>query len=73
MRQRRARRAITSPSAFSAVKATDRAIRVAGEPKNDAMVRGIEATRAPLAEHLVSMSVRLPERKASRKRKARVA
>jgi len=47
--------------------------RVAGEHKNEAMIRVLEAARAPLAEHLVSMGVRLPDRKASKKRKARVA
>jgi hypothetical protein len=53
------------------VKAADRAIRVAGEHKNDPMVHALEAARAPLAEHLVSMGVRLPDRKASRKRRAK--
>jgi hypothetical protein len=58
--------------AFQAtVKAADRAIRVAGEHKNEAMVRVLEAARAPLAEHLVSMGVRLPDRKARRGRKAK--
>lgn len=56
---------------LAAVKAADRAIRVASEQKNDAMVRALETARAPLAEHLVSMGVRLPDRKASRKRKAK--
>jgi len=49
---------------LAAVKAADRAIRLAGEQKNDAMLRALEAARAPLAEHLVSMGVRLPDRKA---------
>jgi len=48
------------------VKATDRAIRVAAERGNDAMVRVLEAARAPLAEHLVGMGLRLPDRKAKR-------
>jgi hypothetical protein len=54
-----------------AVKAADRAIRVAGEHRNDPMVRALEAARAPLAEHLVSMGVRLPDRKAGGRRRAR--
>ena len=58
---------------LAAVKAADRAIRLASEHRNDSMVRALEAARAPLAEHLVQMGVRLPDRKAGRKRKARVA
>lgn len=54
---------------LAAVKAADRAIRVAGEHKNDAMMRVLEAARAPLAEHLVSMGVRLPDQKAKRGRR----
>jgi len=53
---------------LAAVKAADRAIRVAGEARNDPMLRALEAARAPLAEHLVSMGVRLPDRKAGRPR-----
>jgi len=53
---------------LAAVKAADRAIRVAGEHKNEAMVRVLEAARAPLAEHLVGMGLRLPDRKARRPR-----
>jgi len=53
---------------LAAVKAADRAIRLAGEQKNDAMLRALEAARAPLAEHLASMGVRLPDRKAGRPR-----
>jgi len=56
---------------LATVKAADRAIRVAGEHKNDAMVRALEAARAPLREHLASMGVRLPDGKAGRKRKAK--
>jgi hypothetical protein len=55
---------------LATVKAADRAIRVAAESKNDAMVRVLEAARAPLAEHLVTMGVRLPDRKARRGRKS---
>ena len=58
---------------LAAVKAADRAIRVAGEHKNDAMIRALEAGRAPLAQHLVEMGVRLPDRKARKQRKARAA
>jgi N-methylhydantoinase B/oxoprolinase/acetone carboxylase alpha subunit len=54
---------------LAAVKAADRAIRVAGEHKNDTMVKVLEAARAPLAEHLVEMGVRLPDAKARRGRK----
>jgi hypothetical protein len=53
---------------LAAVKAADRAIRLAGEQKNELMQRALEAARAPLAEHLVSMGVRLPDRKARRPR-----
>jgi len=53
---------------LAAVKAADRAIRVAGEHQNEGMVRALEAARAPLAEHLVGMGVRLPDRKARRPR-----
>jgi len=55
---------------LATVKAADRAIRVAGEHENDAMVRVLETARAPLAEHLVAMGVRLPDRKAGTRRKA---
>jgi hypothetical protein len=51
---------------LAAVKAVDRAIRVAGEQRNDAMVRALEAARAPLGEHLIAMGLRLPDRKARR-------
>jgi len=54
---------------LAAVKATDRAIRVASEHANDAMVRVLEAARAPLAEHLVQMGIRLPDHKAKRGRR----
>jgi hypothetical protein len=54
---------------LAAVKAADRAIRVAGEQKNEAMVRVLEGARAPMAELLVGMGLRLPDRKAGRKRK----
>lgn len=58
---------------LAAVKAADRAIRLAGEHKNDAMVRVLEAARVPMAEHLVGMGLRLPDRKAGRKRKTAAA
>jgi hypothetical protein len=52
---------------IATVKAADRAIRVAGEHRNDGMVRALEAARAPLAEHIVSMGIRLPDPKAPRR------
>jgi len=55
---------------LAAVKAADRAIRAAGEHENEPMLRVLEAARAPLAEHLVAMGVRLPDRKAGPRRKA---
>ena len=58
---------------LAAVKAADKAIRVAGEHKNDAMIRVLEAARAPLAQHLVEMGLRLPDRKARKGRKLAVA
>src|SRR5262245_20299869 len=54
---------------LAAVKAADRAIRVAGEQKNEPMLRVLEAARAPLAEHLVAIGVRLPDRKTARGRR----
>jgi predicted ATPase len=54
---------------LAAVKAADKAIRVAGDARNEAMLRALEAARAPLAEHLVSMGVRLPDAKARKPRK----
>ena len=54
---------------LAAVKATDRAIRVAGEHRNESLVRSLEAARAPMAECLVSMGIRLPDRKAKRGRR----
>ena len=53
---------------LASVKAVDKAIRVAGEHKNEALVRVLEAARAPMAEHLVGMGLRLPDRKARRPR-----
>jgi hypothetical protein len=57
---------------LAAVKAMDRALRVAGEAENDAMVRALEAGHAPMAEHLIGMGVRMPDRGA-RKRKGAAA
>ena len=56
---------VKDPLVFRGV-AADRAIRVAGESGNDAMVGVLETARAPLAEHLVGMGIRLPDRKAKR-------
>ena len=58
---------------LAAVKAADRAIRVATDERNETMVRALEASRAPLAEHLVEMGVRLPDPKARRGRKRKAA
>jgi len=62
----------TGVAFLAAVKAADKALRVAGEHKNEPMVRVLEAARAPLAQHLVEMGLRLPDPKArkGRKRKA---
>ena len=60
-------------SFLAAVKAVDRAIRVAGEQRNEAMARVLEAARAPLAEHLVEMGIRLPDQKARRARRKKGA
>jgi N-methylhydantoinase B/oxoprolinase/acetone carboxylase alpha subunit len=54
---------------LAAVKAADRAIRVAADEQNGEMVRALEAARAPLAEHMIQMGVRLPDPKARRGRK----
>ena len=51
---------------LAAVKAVDKAIAVAQEQDNEAMVRVLEAGRAPLSEHMVEMGVRLPDRRARR-------
>ena len=56
---------------LAAIKAADRAIRVAKEYKNDAMVRALEAGRAPMAEHLVGMGLRVPDLKTRRGRKVK--
>jgi hypothetical protein len=58
---------------IATVKAADRAIRIAGELRNESMARVLEAARAPLAEHLIGMGLRLPDRKARRGRKAKGA
>jgi hypothetical protein len=58
------------------MNACGRAIRLVHEQKNNAMVRVLEAARAPMAEHLVSMGIRLPDRKArkgGRRRKGEAA
>ena len=57
---------------LATVKSMDKAIRVASESKNEAMVRVLESARTPMAEHLVGMGLRLPDRKANRGRKAKV-
>lgn len=44
---------------LAAVKAVDKAIKVAGDAKDQAMVRALESARAELAKHAVVMGVRL--------------
>jgi len=46
------------------VRAIEKAARVAGETKNQEAFAALQTARAALAEHLVSMGVRLPDRKA---------
>jgi hypothetical protein len=41
---------------------------IAGEHRNEALTRSLEAARAPMAVCLVSMGIRLPDRKAKRGR-----
>lgn len=68
-----AAKADPAASAFLvAVKALDKAGRVADEHGNAALVRALEAARAPLGEKLVEMGLRLPVSKGrgGRRRKA---
>ena len=68
-----AAKADPAASAFLvAVKALDKARRVADEHGNAALVRALEAARAPLGEQLVEMGLRLPVAKgrSGRRRKA---
>lgn len=68
-----AAKADPAASAFLvAVKALDRAGRVADEHGNAALVRALEAARAPMGEQLVEMGLRLPVSKGrgGRRRKA---
>ncbi len=58
---------------LATVKAADRAIHVASESGNEEMARALEAARVPLAAHLVEMGLRLPDRKAGGRRKARAS
>jgi hypothetical protein len=51
---------------IAAVRALDKAARVAIEQRNDAMARALEAARAPLSEFLIAMGLRLPDRKPRR-------
>ena len=46
---------------MAAVKAVDKAIKVAGDAKDEAMSRALDSGRAELAKHLVEMGVRLSE------------
>ncbi len=54
---------------LGAVKAIDKAIEVASAGKNSDLVRALEASRAPLAEQLVKMGLRMPDRKGRRGRR----
>jgi len=58
---------------LAAVRAVDKAMRVAGEEENDQMARALEAARASLAGHLVAMGVRVPETRGRRGRKRKAA
>jgi len=58
---------------LAAVRAVDRAMRVAGEQENDEMARALEAARASLAAHLVAMGVRVPVARGRRGRKRKTA
>ena len=52
-----------------AARAIDKAGRVATEAGNNDLVRALESSRAGLSEQLVALGVRLPDRKAGRRRK----
>lgn len=54
-----------------AVKAVDKALRVAEEAKKDGMAHALETARAALGEHLVAMGVRAPVTRGPRTRKAK--
>ena len=55
---------------MAAVRALDKAHRVAEESKNVEMTHSLETARAALGEQLVRMGVRAPIPRGSRKRKA---
>ena len=54
---------------LAAVKAVDKAIEVATEQGNEDLVRALESGRAPLAEQMIKMGLRLPDRKSQRGRR----
>ena len=52
-----------------AVKSIDKALAVAGDARNDGLVRALESARAPLSEQVVSLGIRLPDPKSRRSRR----
>ena len=54
---------------LTAVKATDKAIEAA--QSNAELLRVLESVRATMSEQLISMGMRLPDRKARRGRRAK--
>ena len=59
---------------LAAVKAIDKATRVATEPRHRELVQALEAARAALAPSIVSLGLRIPEKtKRARKRKGQAA
>ncbi len=55
---------------LAAVKAVDKALRVAEDAKDKDMVHTLETARAALGEHLVAMGVRAPDARVRHDRKA---
>lgn len=53
---------------LAAVKAIDKALAVAGQEKNQAAKRALEAARAPLGQLLVEMGLRLSTKRGGRHR-----
>lgn len=58
---------------LAGVKAIDRAMRIAGERKNEPMTRALETARATMGEHLVAMGMRVPEFRPRKPRKAKAS
>ena len=65
-----AKRSDDGKSFLAAVRALDKAHRVALEARNEEMAHALETARAALSEQLVRMGVRAPIPRGSRKRKA---